>query len=228
MREAFRNWIKRSDPVRRNLSAAELKRVQRSIEVHGEKWSDFSRDIAKWIFATLITLGTGGIYLVLTLGLNPGVAASALTNLFLSLGSALTGAIVMLFNVSERIEFADRISRSPSPKDEIVEEGDVQRFLSPRLGLFGPLLFAVISFGLIGMAGSKLSENITPCSSEDLEYSISAGENIVPDRTSAKTCYFYEIDGLSNDPLERARQEIKLIKSAKSRLEEKERETAER
>jgi hypothetical protein len=220
MRDFLRKLFGLSPPVRRTLSEQELERIRHLTEANGEKWSEFVRDIAKWIFATLIALGTGGIYLVLTLGLNPGVTAATVTKLFCALGVALIGAVFMLFGISEKLDFADRILRSPRPKDEIIEEFDIERFLSPKSNLFGPFFFAVLSFGLIGWAGGGLAENITPCSAKDLEYSIAEGENVAPTRQNAKICYFYEIDGLSNDPLERAKQELHLVKELRSKGEQ--------
>lgn len=202
----------RSPKPRRRITEAEIKRVKALGEASSEKWVEVFTSLAKWIFATLITLGTGGVYLVLTLGLHPNAVASALPMLLGALFSALAGAVVILLAASERISFADRISSSPEPEKEEVWEGEVEQYIRAGAGLKLAMLAAAISFGLVGFAGAAISDGIRPCSSEDLKLSLRVGEAIGYGRNGQRSCYFFEIEGLSNDPLERARQQLMLIR----------------
>ena len=201
----------RSPMPRRKITEAEIKRVRTLAEASNEKWAEVFTSLAKWIFATLITLGTGGIYLVLTLGLHPAAVASALPFFLGSLLAALVGAVSILLAASEKISFADRISSSPKPEEEEVSEGEVERYMRSNSGLGLAMFAAILSFALVGSAGSKISGGIRPCSAGDLEISLEIGEAIAYGHRSSRSCYFYEIEGLSNDPLERAKQELALI-----------------
>jgi hypothetical protein len=67
---------------------------------------------------------------------------------------------------------------------------------------------------LIYFAGNNLSNAMRVCSQEDLQFGEEFGAPVAPAGKSLRHCYFYSIDRLSDDPLQRARQELELVEYA--------------
>ncbi len=198
------------------LSSGDIVKIERLSGQAGERWSETFATISKWVFATLITLSTGGIYLSITLGIHPDASSSALIIFFGAIFCTLLSAAVLIAPLASKLDFADEVLSRPNPEGTPVEKARYSSFHKRGSGMGWSFLLVLVSFSLITLAGIRLSEGVSRCTAADLEQSIRIGQPVVYRPKSRERCYFYEIEGLSNDPLERALQERQLIQQAGS------------
>ena len=199
------------------LTSADIKKIKRLSDQAGDRWSETFATISKWVFATLITLSTGGIYLSLTLGIHPDASTSALKQFFVAIILTLLSAAALIAPLVSKLAFADEVLSLPDPKGFAVERAKYSSLFKRGSGPIVSIFLMAASLVVIMFAGIRLSEGVSRCTVSELETGIAIGQAIVPGPKGAtKRCYFYEIEGLSNDPLERALQERKLIQQAGS------------
>ncbi len=194
----------------RTITRNDAKRVAKVAEVSNAKWTEIYSGLSKWIFATLITLATGGIYLTLTLGFHPNVTNRALLLFFGAIFASMLGATSIISAISRKFAFSDLIASAQNFDDIEVSEQDFADYFKNGAGFLIALILSLVSLSLIGTAAIRLSEGMSACTAKDFESSLKIGEPVVYDLKNKRRCYFYEIEGLSNDPLIRAQQEIKL------------------
>ncbi|MGB7656329.1 MAG: hypothetical protein WBL74_12695 [Novosphingobium sp.] len=180
-------------------------------EDYSAHWRDQSASLAKWILGTLVTLNTGGIFLVSSLKIHPEALSNAYRLLFFALAITLGLAALELYRLRELSDIAFDLKFGTN-QSQITQEEVIS-----RLSKTGPS--AVVAIGCAGsliltfFAGSEIVSATSPCSTADLEYSLRENDNVRPTKNGNAPCYFYKIPGLPDDPLERAKKELELLRT---------------
>lgn len=131
-----------SPPEMRVVTVEDVNRAEEFLSHHGDRWSELLSSLAKWIFATLITLSSGGIYLTLTLGLHPDAVQKALGFFFIAVVTTLISALVILVSVTRKVQFFDALSKASQEMGRQVEKAKFDEFFKFGSGYILASLFA--------------------------------------------------------------------------------------
>lgn len=212
----IRGWVSREfeDP-RRVITPAEIMRIERVAKANNEKWTELTVGLSKWIFATLITIGTGGVYLSITLGFHPDAVQESLWYFFGGILCSIFAATSIIYAISQKFGLADLVSSSHDQDKILVYDDEIKSFFKYENGYLLAAVFVLASIFLIFLGGGALFGGMRLCSQSDFDFSVEYGQAVAPaGKGQLRDCYYYEIERLSSDPLIRAQQEIDLIKHA--------------
>jgi hypothetical protein len=197
----------------RPLTKDEREQVVRYGDEYKLHWNDLSLNLQKWLFATLITLNLGGMAYSINLNVHPTALQNASKYFFLGLLAALLAGVWELIRIHRIQELVYRVRHDSENEEGIPHAYEFKRSFGGWNRTFITLTFAAFSVFSFAMAGSALIDGTRRCTTDMFKYADQNNTNEYPSSPNHKiTCYFYEIDGLPNDPLARARFEVELIK----------------
>lgn len=202
------------------MSSSELSRenrefVQGLFESESSHWNDVSASLIKWLFATLITINLGGMTFTLTLGIHPEARASAANWFFIAMTAAIVAALSEVFRIWKMKEFFLGIKLGAEGDNQPYDNKEFKKTF--RSWCNPALTVALCAFSLFcfSRAGTLLRDATRTCSVEELEIGKQFGDNVVPAKEDLRNCYFYKIDGLPDDPYQRALFEQNLMRKLK-------------
>jgi hypothetical protein len=198
---------------KRPLTKNEREQIVRHGDEHKSHWNDLSSSLQKWLFATLITLNLGGMAYSINLNVHPTALQNASRFFFGGLVAALLAGVWELIRIHRIQELVYRVRYNSEDDDDIPNAYEFKRSFGGWNRSYITLAFAALSVGAFATAGNALIDGTRKCTADMFRYADENNTNEHPaGRNSTVTCYFYEIEGLPNDPLTRARFETELIK----------------
>lgn len=202
----------------RVLSDLEKQKIIDIGDEYKSLWNELSANLQKWLFATLITVNLGGMAFAINSQIHPVAVEYAVKSFFGGLAAALLAGLLELFRIRRMQDIVYQLKNGIFENGKATTVREVKNIFSEWYRSFIPLFFAVISLGAFFFGGSALIEGTRRCSTEMFEYADRNNTNEHPAGGKATTrCYYYEIDGMPSDPLERARFEEKLMKIMKDK-----------
>jgi len=193
-------------------TSGEIEAVKKVVGEYQSHWNDISGSIQKWLLATLITLNSGALLASINLGLHPDALADATSSFFLGLVFALLAGTATLVGISIRQSLILDLNYAETGIAEPPQKRHLRYIFKPRFEIFLAMLFGVFSIFQFSIGGATILSSTKPCSSLELEMSEMFEDNIVPaTKTTLKTCYYYSLEGLSDDPWKRVQQEKRML-----------------
>ena len=198
---------------KRPLTKGEREQIVRHGDEYKSHWNDFSSNLQKWLFATLITLNLGGMAYSINLNVHPTALQNASRSFFVGLVAALLAGVWELIRIHRIQELVYRVRYGSENDDDIPDAYEFKRSFGGWNRSFITLALAAFSVGAFATAGNALIDGTRRCTADMFKYADHNNTNEYPTGAHGSiTCYFYEIDGLPSDPLARARFETELIK----------------